>query len=188
MPAFNPRIRAAVVGIAALTLLAVVGGGAFAASNPPRLYACFDKQGNVRLSDAAKCKLPGGGRLVYWPTAAVPGPKGPTGATGATGPQGLPGARAWAYVLPDGSVGRGAHVTSVTQIETGRYCVHLDGIDPMTTAPIVTVATGLAEVYVAAAAPSYCEPTYSYIGIIVTIRNVSDKNKLVESPFSLLVP
>ncbi len=80
------RFRALAVGVAAFALIAVAAGGAFAASNPATLYACYDAYGNVRMSDVAQCRLPGGGRLVYWGTVAVPGPTGPTGATGATGP------------------------------------------------------------------------------------------------------
>ncbi len=86
------RFRALAVGVAAFALIAVAAGGAFAASNPATLYACYDAYGNVRMSDVAQCRLPGGGRLVYWGTVAVPGPTGPTGATGATGPTGPTGA------------------------------------------------------------------------------------------------
>ena len=88
MSAFRPRIRAAAVGIAAMALVAIGVGGTFAASNPPTLYACYDVNGNVRLSDKAMCQLPGGGRLASWGTAPVPGPTGATGATGAQGPSG----------------------------------------------------------------------------------------------------
>jgi hypothetical protein len=91
MPAFRPRLRAAVVGISVFALAAVAAGGTFAASNPATLYACYDVYGNVRMGDTAQCKLPGG-RLVYWSTAGVPGPMGPTGATGPAGPTGLTGA------------------------------------------------------------------------------------------------
>jgi hypothetical protein len=100
MPAFHPRIRAAAVGIAAIALLAVGVGGTFAASNPATLYACYDVNGNVRVSDKAMCQLPGGGRLASWGTAGVPGPIGATGATGATGPTGATGAQG-----PSGAVG-----------------------------------------------------------------------------------
>jgi hypothetical protein len=92
MPAFHPRIRAAAVGIAAMALLAVGVGGTFAASNPATLYACYNTTGQVALSDIAQCKLVGGGRLVSWSTAGVPGPTGATGATGAIGPIGPTGA------------------------------------------------------------------------------------------------
>jgi hypothetical protein len=91
MPSLRPRIRALVVGAAALALLAVGVGGTFAASNPATLYACFDVNGNVRVSDKAMCQLPGGGRLASWSTAGVPGPAGVPGSTGLTGPTGVPG-------------------------------------------------------------------------------------------------
>jgi hypothetical protein len=95
MPAFRPRIRALAVGVGTFALVAVAAGGTFAASNPATLYACYDVYGNVRMSDVAQCRLPGGGRLVSWgsvgPTGAT-GPAGPTGPTGATGPTGPTGA------------------------------------------------------------------------------------------------
>jgi hypothetical protein len=97
MPAFRSRIRALAVGVGAFALVAVAAGGTFAASNPATLYACYDNYGNVRMGDTAQCKLPGGGRLVTWSTAGVPGPTGATGATGPTGPTGPQG--------PAGTVG-----------------------------------------------------------------------------------
>ena len=47
MPSFHPRVRALVVGVAAVALVAVGVGGTVAASNPTTLYACFDVYGNV---------------------------------------------------------------------------------------------------------------------------------------------
>jgi hypothetical protein len=91
MSAFHPRIRALTVGVSAIALVAIGVGGTVAASNPATLYACYDTNGNVRMSDSAICKLPGGGRLASWGTAPVPGPTGPTGATGAQGPSGTQG-------------------------------------------------------------------------------------------------
>jgi hypothetical protein len=92
MPAFHPRVRALVVGASAIALVAIGVGGTVAASNPATLYACYDVNGNVRVSDKAMCQLPGGGRLASWSTAGIPGPTGTTGATGATGPIGPTGA------------------------------------------------------------------------------------------------
>ena len=103
MPTFRPRIRALAVGASAFALVAVAAGGAFAASNPATLYACYDVYGNVRMGDTAQCKLPGGGRLVSWGTVLVPGPTGPTGATGATGATGPTGP-----IGPTGAPGTGA--------------------------------------------------------------------------------
>jgi hypothetical protein len=103
----RPRIRAVVVMLAAFTLIAVGSGGALAASNPTTLYACYDVYGNVRMSDAAQCKLPGGGRLVSWGTVGPmgptgpAGPAGPAGATGATGPTGPAGATGPTGPMPD---------------------------------------------------------------------------------------
>jgi hypothetical protein len=94
MPAFHPRARALLVGVAALALVAIGVGGTVAASNPPTLYACFDTSGNVRMSASNLCQLPGGGRLVSIATAGGVGPAGATGVTGpagATGPLGASG-------------------------------------------------------------------------------------------------
>jgi hypothetical protein len=92
MIAFHPRIRALAVGGAAIALVAIGVGGTVAASNPATLYACYDTNGNVRMSDSAICRLPGGGRLASWGTAAVPGPTGATGPAGPSGPIGPTGA------------------------------------------------------------------------------------------------
>jgi hypothetical protein len=91
MPAFRLRIRALAVGVAAFALVAVAAGGTVAASNPVTLYACYDVNGNVRVSDIAQCKLPGGGRLASFNTVGPAGPTGPTGASGAAGPIGPAG-------------------------------------------------------------------------------------------------
>ena len=91
MPTSFPRLRAFAVGALAVGLVVVATGGALAAANPATLYACFDKHGNVRVSDKATCLLPGGGRLVSWRTAQIPGPKGSTGPAGPTGPVGATG-------------------------------------------------------------------------------------------------
>jgi hypothetical protein len=98
MPVFHPRVRALVVGAAALALVAVGVGGTVAASNPPTLYACFNTTGAVSMSASNTCLLPGGGRLATITTAGAAGPAGatgaagPTGATGSTGPTGATGA------------------------------------------------------------------------------------------------
>jgi hypothetical protein len=91
MSPFHPRIRALAVGASAIALVAIGVGGTVAASNPATLYACYDVNGNVRMSDSAICKLPGGGRLASWGTTGVPGPTGLTGATGPTGATGAQG-------------------------------------------------------------------------------------------------
>ncbi len=91
MHASRHRIRGAVVGLAAAGLIVVAAGGTLAASTPTMLYACFDNYGNVRITDANQCRLPGGGRLVPINAAGVPGPMGPTGPTGATGLTGATG-------------------------------------------------------------------------------------------------
>ena len=92
MAVFSPRLRAAVVGASVFALAAVAAGGAFASSNPPTLYACYNTSGQVAMSDIAQCKLSGGGRLVSWGTAQIPGPTGPAGPTGASGLTGPTGA------------------------------------------------------------------------------------------------
>ncbi len=85
------RVRALAVGVGVFVVAAAAAGGTLAASNPATLYACYDAYGNVRLADIAQCKLPGGGRLVSWSTAGVPGPTGAAGPAGSTGPTGPTG-------------------------------------------------------------------------------------------------
>ena len=78
MPASRSRLRALAVGVSAFVLLAAGAGGSLAAStNPPTLYACYNTYGQVAMSDVNTCKLAGGGRLVNWGTAPVPGPRDP---------------------------------------------------------------------------------------------------------------
>jgi hypothetical protein len=134
MPAFRPRIRALAVGVGAFALVAVAAGGTFAASNPATLYACYDNYGNVRMGDTAQCKLPGGGRVVSWSTAGVPGPTGAPGPTGPAGPQGQPGPQYVinAVVNGDGSllvstVPTGTSLT-VTRSGAGDYLVTISGM------------------------------------------------------------
>jgi hypothetical protein len=123
MSAFRPRLRAAIVGASVFALAAVAAGGTFAASNPATLYACYDVYGNVRMSDIAQCKLPGGGRLVSFNTVGPTGPAGPTGATGATGPTG-PAGGPTGPTGPTGPagpsvVGSATHVWSNTSVGAG---------------------------------------------------------------------
>ena len=92
------------VVIGAAAIVALGAGGALAASNPPTLYACYDVYGNVRVSDKAMCKLPGGGRLAVINAAGIAGPVGATGATGLTGSTGLTG--------PTGATGSTAAATT----------------------------------------------------------------------------
>jgi hypothetical protein len=88
------RLRVAAVGVSVFALVALVTGGTLAAStNPPTLYACYNVNGQVAMSDIPQCKLAGGGRLVNWTTVPAPGPTGPTGAIGPTGPVGPTGAQ-----------------------------------------------------------------------------------------------
>ncbi|HEY2053641.1 MAG TPA: hypothetical protein VGH14_06870 [Solirubrobacterales bacterium] len=93
--------------------------------------------------------------------AALTGPQGPTGATGPQGPQGTKGlrgpegfegetgpagsARAWADITPAGTIEQGVGFTSVTQIEKGVYCAHLDStFEPGKFTALATVKGGLA--------------------------------------------
>jgi hypothetical protein len=99
MHASRIGLRTLAVGAAAFALVVVAAGGVFAASNPPTVYACFNAYGQVAMSDTNQCKLTGGGRLVYWSTAGVPGPTGPTGPAGPTGAQGAPGVSGTSVLL-----------------------------------------------------------------------------------------
>ncbi len=92
MPAFRPRLRALVVGAAAIALVTIGAGGTLAASTTPTVYACYNANGQVAMAPIPQCKLSGGGQLVQINAAGIPGPAGPTGATGATGPTGPTGA------------------------------------------------------------------------------------------------
>jgi hypothetical protein len=143
MPAMRPRARALLVGAGAFVLAVVVVGGAIAASNPPTLYACYNTSGQVAMSDIAQCKLAGGGRLVYWSTAGVPGPTGPAGATGATGPTGptgVPGdgVRTISGIVQgaDGAALYGGGYTS-SRLLTGIYRISFPA-GSFTTQPVIT--------------------------------------------------
>ncbi len=91
MLAFRHRIRALVVGAAAIALVTIGAGGTLAASTTPSVYACYNSYGQVAMASAPQCKLAGGGQLVQINTQGIPGPIGPTGAMGATGPTGPTG-------------------------------------------------------------------------------------------------
>ena len=56
-----------------------------------------------------------------------PGPIGPQGLAGLQGPAGT--ARGYGLVAPDGTLSRSKNST-VTKIDTGRYCVKVAGVDP----------------------------------------------------------
>ena len=157
MPAFHPRIRALAVGAAALALVAIGVGGTVAASNPATLYACYDVYGNVRMSDTAQCKLPGGGRLASWGTAAVPGPTGPTGATGAQGPSGpigptgapyAPTLVEWDFTVPTCEPGPViCPATSTTTFPAGTRLTPVSGeIDSVTGSGVATCLSTILKV------------------------------------------
>ena len=151
MPSFHPRVRALVVGVAAVALVAVGVGGTVAASNPTTLYACFDVYGNVRMSASAICLLPGGGRLMSINVAGIQGatgatgPAGATGATGAAGPAGATGATGLAGATGPtgatgstgltGATGPGTTVTHVT-LSNGQW------VDPVSSAFVLTCEAG----------------------------------------------
>ena len=214
MPAIHPRIRALAVGVSAIALVAIGVGGTVAASNPTTLYACYDAYGNVRMSDTAQCKLPGGGRLASWGTAAVSGPtgqtgiQGPTGATGAGGPTGATGvtgatgltgatgptgptgptggARAWALI--DGAsatIVRGSGVLSVTRFQPGLYCILLDGISVNTIAAVVTPSNALPVHLYAEALPAGCSTQFTS-GIQVSLWDAALAP--TDAQFSIAVP
>ena len=198
MPAFHPRTRALAVGVSAIALVAIGVGGTVAASNPPTLYACYDVNGNVRMSDSAICKLPGGGRLASWGTTGVPGPTGPVGATGPigatgvagpTGATGPSGVRAWAFVLFDGTVSLGSNVSSVSHFATGSYCVFLNGIDANTVAAVVSPYGGLANKTFAVTDPGACGVGVGPRGIQVEVFDAAGAGvPPIDSGFSITVP
>ena len=193
MPAFHPRIRALVVGASAIALVAIGVGGTVAASNPPTVYACFDVNGNVRMSSSNLCQLPGGGRLVTINAAGVAGPtgatgpQGPTGATGPSGPTGpTGGSRAWAVI--DGAsatIVRGSGILSVTRFQAGNYCILLNGISAATVAAVVTPSVALPVHVYAAALPAGCS-TQSTSGVEVFLWN--DALAAIDAPFNIAIP
>ena len=91
MSTFRPRIRALLVGAAAIALVTIGAGGTLAASTTPTVYACFNVNGQVTMATVPQCKLSGGGQLVQINAAGVPGPTGPPGAQGIAGPAGPTG-------------------------------------------------------------------------------------------------
>ena len=91
MTGVRPRIRALLVGAAAIALVTIGAGGTLAASTTPVVYACFNVNGQVTMATVPQCKLSGGGQLVQINAAGVPGPTGPQGATGVQGPIGATG-------------------------------------------------------------------------------------------------
>ncbi len=132
------RLRALAVGVGAFALVVVAAGGTLAAStNPPTLYACYNTYGQVALSDVNTCKLAGGGRLVSWGTAPVPGPTGPQGATGVAGPTGPVGPTGapyaptlveWDFTVPECAAGvTPCPVTSTTTFPAGTRLTPISG-------------------------------------------------------------
>jgi hypothetical protein len=195
MPTFFPRIRALGVGASVFALLAVASGSVFAGGNPPMLYACYDVNGNVRMSDKNMCQLPGGGRLVNWSTVGVPGPggatgpTGPQGATGAQGAAGPSGVRVWAYIDADGTIVRGSGNLTVSHLSHA-YCIHLIGIDPTTVAAFVTpkkpglnVGNGV-NIIVPDPGETGCEIAGIQVEIFDTLYGTGDQ----DAPFYFMVP
>ncbi len=118
MTAFRPRIRALVVGAAAIALVTIGAGGTLAASTTPVVYACFNVNGQVTMATVPQCKLTGGGQLVQINAAGVPGPTGPQGATGVQGPigaRGVPGPTG-----PQGATGVQGPIGADGRDRTGR--------------------------------------------------------------------
>ncbi len=199
MASFDTRLRGAAAGLSVVTLLTLAAGSTVAASNPTTLYACFDPYGNVRMGDTAQCKLPGGGRLVWWTTTQVPGPTGPAGApgapgapgtagpTGPTGAAGPGGVRAWAYGDADGSVRRSTGNVGGTH-QVLAYCVQLVGIDPTTIVALVTPKKPLNWGYgVNVSVPDPGETGCLIGGIQVKLFDTNTGNA-VDAPFYFMVP
>ncbi len=172
MLAFRHRLRAIVVGAAAIASVTIGAGGTLAASTTPPVYACYNAYGQVAMASAPQCKLAGGGQLVQINTQGIPGPMGPTGAmgaTGATGPTGPtgptgvagatgitgatgstgptgptgPGPRAWGTVAYDGTFWiTPVGLTAVTITALGEYCVNVQGLTTFTDWRTFTATSG----------------------------------------------
>jgi hypothetical protein len=195
MPTFFLRIRTLAVGASVLALLVVAAGSVLAGGNPPTLYACYDVNGNVRMSDKNMCQLSGGGRLVYWSTAGVPGPggatgpTGPQGATGAQGAAGPSGVRVWAYIAADGTIIRSSGNLTVHHLLFA-YCIHLIGIDPTTVVafvqpkkPGLNVGNGV-NIVVPDPGETGCEIGGIQVEIFDTLYGHGDQ----DAPFYFMVP
>ena len=145
MHASRVGLRTLAVGAAvfALVAVAVAAGGTLAAStNPPTLYACYNAYGQVAMGDLNTCKLTGGGRLVSWSTAGVPGPTGPTGPIGPTGAQGAPGVSGTSVLLSFPAATFNLPVFTGSQFTVGIGCTPSAGGRPEPHYAISNLSTG----------------------------------------------
>ena len=133
MPAFRPRLRALLVGAAAIALVTVGAGGTLAASTTPTVYACYNANGQVAMASIPQCKLTGGGQLVSINTQGLPGPTGPTGAQGPAGPAGPTGAPdaptrvEWDFTVPECERSHPARSSSTTVFPAGTRLTPMSG-------------------------------------------------------------
>jgi hypothetical protein len=130
MTGVRPRIRALLVGAAAIALVTIGAGGTLAASTTPVVYACFNVNGQVTMATVPQCKLSGGGQLVQINAAGVPGPTGPQGATGVQGPIGATGPTGSTGAGPTGPTGpTGVGLSSIHQVIGTRVDLPPNGED-----------------------------------------------------------
>jgi hypothetical protein len=130
MTGVRPRIRALLVGAAAIALVTIGAGGTLAASTTPVVYACFNVNGQVTMATVPQCKVSGGGQLVQINAAGVPGPTGPQGATGVQGPIGATGPTGSTGAGPTGPTGpTGVGLSSIHQVIGTRVDLPPNGED-----------------------------------------------------------
>ena len=145
-------------------LVFAMGGSAYAITSIPGpsgvIHGCYQtKTGNLRVLAAGKhCRK--SERAITWNQTGprglqglqgvqglqglqgLQGPQGPQGNTGASGPAGT--ARAYGLVVPasvgsPATVTRAKNIVSVSNPQTGVYCITLDpSIDPSTTGALTT--------------------------------------------------
>lgn len=136
--------------LAALVLVTALGAGGWAVaagSSSSTIHACYSKQtGALRIAKACRH----GEKAIRWGkvgpqgSAGERGPAGPVGPAGAPGAEGAPGTvRAYAYVhgsvsSPSFDAARTKGFSAVSEPSKGVYCLTAPGVDPATTAPVVT--------------------------------------------------
>jgi hypothetical protein len=127
---------------------------AIAGSSGNTIHACASKKGGA-LRIAKKCRR--SERAVTWSKTGPAGPPGPQGSHGPQGSQGPGGAsgidgsaRAYARVFgtaggpsfqPTFDQGTTKGFTTLSEPLTGHYCLAAPGLDPATTAPVLTPIT-----------------------------------------------
>jgi hypothetical protein len=140
------RVSKSVVTSVVLTAIVCTSVSvAIAGSSGHAIHACASKKGGA-LRIAKKCRH--SERALTWSQTGPAGARGPQGAKGPGGSNGINGsARAYARVSgaaggpsfqPSFDQGTTKGFTTVSEPLTGHYCLAAPGLDPATTAPVLT--------------------------------------------------